>query len=183
MTSHTPKDIECDDAALVKRAVAGDYQAFKLLYEKHVSRVYAISLRYCGNADDASDITQEVFIQLWEKLKNYRAESRFSTWLHRVTTNISISYIRKRSSWWARTIQWSDTSDDERMSNNQPLFEHKLDRKILDLPQQARLVFVLFAIEGYRHNEIARLLRIAPGTSKAQYHRARQLLKEKLINE
>ena len=183
MAFKASKDFECDDSALVKRSVAGDYRAFKLLYEKHISRVYAICLRYCSNEDEASDVTQEVFIQVWEKLSNYRQESAFSTWLYRVTTNIAISYIRKRSPWWAHSVEWSETSNEEQLRSKEARFEHSLDRKIADLPEQARLVFILFAIEGYRHNEIARILDISPGTSKAQYHRARQLLKEKLKYE
>lgn len=180
MTFEAQKDASNDDSSLIERAVAGDYGAFKLLYEKHVARVYAICLRHCGNEDEASDITQDVFIQVWEKLAKFRGESAFSTWLYRVTTNISISHIRKRSPWWARSVDWSKADNEDQMKFNEIYFEHSLDRKIADLPKQARLVFVLFAIEGYRHAEIAKLLNISSGTSKAQYHRARQLLKEKL---
>ncbi len=183
MTFNASKDIDYDDSTLIKRSLAGDRQAFRLLYDKHVSHVYAICLRYCSNEDEASDVTQEVFIQVWEKLGGYKGDSSFSTWLYRVTTNISISHIRKRSPWWARTIEWTDAGDEEQMRQNESHFEHSLDRKIADLPQQARLVFVLFAIQGYRHDEIARILKIATGTSKAQYHRARQLLKEKLKHD
>jgi len=183
MRFDAPEDLDDDDSSLVERAVAGDYDAFKLLYEKHVARVYAICLRYCGNEDDASDVAQDVFIQVWEKLKNFRGESTFSTWLYRVATNVSISYIRKRSPWWVRSIEWTKAGNEELMRVNESYFEHSLDKKIADLPKQARLVFVLFAIEGYRHTEIAKILRISPGTSKAQYHRARQLLKEKLKHD
>jgi RNA polymerase sigma-70 factor (ECF subfamily) len=180
MTFKAPVDLEHDEDSLIKRSIARDNDAFKLLYEKHVARVYAICLRYSGNEDEASDIAQEVFIQVWEKLKNFRGESAFSTWLHRITTNISISYIRKRSPWWARSIEWSKAGNEEQLKVTETYFEHSLDKKIADLPKQARLVFVLFAIDGYRHAEIAQILKISPGTSKAQYHRARQLLKEKL---
>lgn len=180
MASKAPEDLEHDDSSLVARAVARDYDAFKLLYQKHVARVYAICLRYCGNEDEASDVTQEVFIQVWQKLKSFKSESTFSTWLYRVATNISISHIRKRSPWWARSIEWSNAANEEQMRVHETYFEHSLDKKIADLPKQARLVFVLFAIEGYRHTEIAKILKISPGTSKAQYHRARQLLKDKL---
>lgn len=107
MAPETPEGLEHDDSSLVERSVARDYDAFRLLYEKHVARVYAICLRYCGNEDEASDIAQEVFIQSWEKLQNFKGESTFSTWLYRVTTNISISHIRKRSPWWVRSIEWT----------------------------------------------------------------------------
>lgn len=183
MAFSTSKDVECNDQSLVSRSIAGDQQAFKLLYEKHVARVYAICLRLCNDQDEASDVAQEVFIQVWKKLGNYRGDSAFSTWLYRVASNTSISHLRKRSPWWARSIDWSEAASEAEMKVNTPHFEHSLDRKIASLPQQARLVFVLFAIEGYRHEEIARILKIATGTSKAQYHRARTLLKEKLVNE
>ena len=183
MAFEASKDVEYDDSALVKRSIAGDQQAFKLLYEKHVARVYAICLRLCCDKDEAADVAQEVFIQVWKKLANYRGESAFSTWLYRVTTNISISHIRKRKAWWARGIDWTKAVNEEEMKTRAPHAEHNLDRDIAQLPEQARLVFVLFAIEGYRHEEIAQILNIATGTSKAQYHRARQLLKEKLKHE
>ena len=169
MTSESPEDHEYDDSSLVERSVAGDYKAFELLYEKHVARVYAICLRYSGNEDEASDITQDVFIQVWEKLNKYRGDSAFSTWLYRIATNISISHFRKRSPWWIRSIDWSRADNEDQMKVGHAHFEHSLDKKIASLPKQARLVFVLFAIEGYRHNEIARMLKISSGTSKAQY--------------
>ena len=183
MASEAPEDLENDDSSLVERSVARDYDAFRLLYEKHVSRVYAVCLRYSGDEGEACDITQEVFIQVWEKLKHFKGESSFSTWLYRVTSNISISHIRKRSPWWLRSVEWSKADNEEQLRVNETHFEHGLDKKIAGLPKQARLVFVLFAIDGYRHTEIARILKISPGTSKAQYHRARQLLKEKLKHD
>ena len=183
MAFEAPDDLQHDDTELVERCVAGDYEAFRLLYEKHVARVYAICLRYCNNEDDASEVAQEVFVQVWEKLQTYKGKSTFTTWLYRVATNISISHIRKRSPWWVRGIDWSKADHEEQMRVNETHFEHSLDQKIADLPKQARLVFVLFAIEGYRHNEIAKILKISSGTSKAQYHRARQLLKEKLQHD
>lgn len=171
------------DETLVARCIRGDRRAFRCLYEKHIGRVYAICLRLCGDKDDASDVAQEVFIQIWGKLESYRGESVFSTWLYRVTSNTAISHIRKRKPWWTHGLDWSKAQTEEALVTEPVHFEHNLDRKILELPEQARLVFVLFAIEGYRHEEIAKMLGIAAGTSKAQYHRARQLLKEKIEHE
>ena len=183
MPLETSKDVECDDKSLVRRSVSGDQQAFRQLYDKHVARVYAVCFRLSSDKDEASDIVQEVFIQVWTKIRNYRGDSAFSTWLHRVSTNIAISHIRKRNRWWLRHTDWDDAEKNEQLKVDEYYFENSLDKKIVELPQQARLVFVLFAIEGYRHDEIAKILRIAVGTSKAQYHRARNLLKEKLKNE
>lgn len=175
--------VDCDDAVLIARCTSGDQRAFQSLYEKHIGRVYAICVRLCNDKDEASDIAQDVFIQVWKKLKDYRGDSAFSTWLYRVATNITISHLRKRKPFWARHIDWSDASSEEEMRVDSGHFEHNLDKDIAGLPEQARLVFVLFAIEGYRHEEIAKMMKIAVGTSKAQYHRARKILREKLTNE
>jgi len=176
-----PKE-SSDDNAIVTRCIAGDQRAFKLLYERHVGRVYAICFRLCGDKDEASDIAQDVFIQVWKKLKDYRRESAFSTWLYRVATNITLSHLRKRKPLWARHIDWANAGQEEQMGVKQSHFEQGLDKQIAELPEQARFVFILFAVEGYRHEEIAKMMKIAVGTSKAQYHRARKLLKEKLNN-
>ena len=176
-------DTHCDDKTLVARSIAGDQQAFTCLYERHLARVYTICLRLCGDQEETADITQDVFIHVWDKLDKYRGDSEFSTWLYRVATNVAISHIRKRKPFWARYIDWPSAANEEQMKTSAQHFEHHLDREILNLPEQARLVFVLFAIEGYRHEEIAKIMNIATGTSKAQYHRARQLLKEKLKHE
>lgn len=130
----------------------------------------------------AEDATQEVFIQLWEKLANFNAQSKFTTWLHSVTSNITISYIRKQKGWWQKTFNIEDS----------PVMQHSaeasagsisLDDYVLRLPERARHVFVLHALEGYRHEEIAELLNMAVGSSKAQFHRAKQLMTEWMENE
>ncbi|ASK70405.1 RNA polymerase subunit sigma-24 [Shewanella bicestrii] len=161
---------------LITLASQGNRAAFKQLYLHHHPRVYALSLRLSGQASQAEEITQECFILVWQKLPQFRGESQFSTWLHSICVNQALSFIRKQKSFWARFIPME--SDEEHSSAD----EHYqgLDKLILKLPERARIVFVLCAIEGYQHEEIAQLLGIAVGTSKTQYHRAKQLLQEML---
>ncbi|MCL1078112.1 RNA polymerase sigma factor [Parashewanella spongiae] len=164
-----------EEHQLIALASSGDKQAFKSLYETHHKRVYALAYRLAGGHDLAHDITQECFIRLWDKLPSYRGESQFSTWLHRLCVNQTLTMIKSQKSFWNRLFS-ADALPEYSINDDY----HELDQMILKLPERARVVFVLFAIEGYRHEEIADLLNMAVGTSKAQYYRARQLLKEML---
>lgn len=164
------------DFELVTLARQGDRSAFKQLYFNHHQRIYALSLRLCGQVAQAEEITQECFILVWQKLPQFRGDSQFSTWLHRICVNQALSSIRKQKSLWARFIPLEN--DNAPHCNNGEY--QGLDRLILRLPERARIVFVLCAVEGYQHDEIADLLGIAIGTSKTQFHRAKQLLQEML---
>ncbi|QYJ79478.1 RNA polymerase sigma factor [Shewanella acanthi] len=161
---------------LVALASQGNREAFKQLYLSHHQRIYALSLRLCGQVSQAEEITQECFILVWQKLPQFRQESQFSTWLHSICVNQALSSIRKQKSFWARFIPMEAELEPTGLNEQY----QGLDRLLLKLPERARIVFVLCAIEGYQHDEIAQLLGIAVGTSKTQYHRARQLLQEML---
>ncbi len=170
-----------DQVELVTRAQQGDQQAFHQLYLIHYRRIYALCWRMLADKDSAEDVCQEVFVQLWQKIANFRGESKFTTWLHSVATHIVLGHLRKQKNWLQRIFSIEDQQVDvgtvelvdEKVSS-------ELDSKIQQLPERARLVFVLFAVEGYRHEEIAKMLDMAVGSSKSQYHRAKQLLKEML---
>ncbi len=170
------------EAVLIERTKGGDRQAFQGLYQMHVKRVYALCFRLLADREHAEDATQEVFVQLWHKLASFDGQSQFSTWLHSVTSNIAISYLRKQKNWLQKVVSFEDDGMSEQaVSDCQGL--NGLDKLVLRLPERARMVFVLHAIEGYRHEEIANMLGMAVGSSKAQYHRARNLLKEWFENE
>ena len=160
----------------IAAAIDGDRQAYQQLYQAHVGKVYALCLRMLADKDAAEDVCQEVFVQVWLKLGSFRGDSQFSTWLHRVATNQVFSHLRRQKSWLQRIISRDDDEVAPAVADH-PEFSD-LDRQIMRLPARARQVFVLFAIEGYRHEEIATMMNIAVGSSKAQYHRARQLLQE-----
>ncbi|MEM0909972.1 MAG: RNA polymerase sigma factor [Pseudomonadota bacterium] len=177
MTNAPPTDIGLQ--ALIKQAQKGDTQAFQQIYEMHIDRIYPLCLRLCADKSQAEDATQEVFIQVWKSIAKYNGDSRFSTWLHSVATNVTISYLRRQKNWWQRMFSL-DESDVLIRDADIPTDISPLEKHLTKLPERARIVFVLHAIDGYRHEEIAKLLKIAVGTSKAQFHRAKQLLEERL---
>ena len=171
--SALPESLETSDAALAAR---GDAQAFRRLYEENVDRVYALARRMVG-FDHAPELTQDVFVRAWQKLHTFRGEARFSTWLHRLAVNLILS---KRASFATERARF--LGDDEvlqRIETRPGGREHSMDfeKGIARLPQGARMVFVLHDVEGYRHEEIARFLGVTTGTTKAQMHRARMLLR------
>ena len=168
---------QAQEKAIIERARQGDKNAFQQLYEMHSGRVYTLCLRLTGDRGIAEDATQEVFIQLWRKLDSYQAQSKFSTWLHSVTANVTVSYLRKQRSWLQRMFNLEDSGVEQR-AGEQSSDSVDLETLVMKLPERARMVFVLHAIEGYRHEDIAQMLDMAVGSSKAQFHRAKQLLKE-----
>ena len=171
-----------DELLLIQRVKQGDRLAYQQLYEQYCPRVYGICYRLLGDASNAEDAVQEVFIQVWNKIGSFKEQSKFSTWLFSVATNLAISHYRKRNTWWSRFRSTEDVVIEETGAEDVRQ-EHGLDKKIQRLPEQARMVFVLFAVEGYRHEEIATKLGIAVGSSKSQYHRAKGLLKGWIENE
>jgi len=165
----------------IVRAKQGDQQAFHRLYESHHRRIYALCWRMLADKDSAEDVCQEVFVQLWQKINNFRGESKFSTWLHSVATNVVLGHLRKQKNWLQRVFSIEEqTISDVAVDMAEPLANKELDAKIQQLPERARLVFVLFAVEGYRHEEISQMLGMAVGSSKSQYHRAKSLLRTAL---
>lgn len=169
---------------LVARAQAGDQTAFRDLYRRHAGRVYALCLRLTGNASDADERTQDVFVRLWDKLRSFRGESAFGSWLHRLAVNVVLNEGRTTSRREKRVMPAEDPDGATGAQHAAPLHASglsiDLERAIAQLPDGAREVFVLYDIEGYAHAEIASLTGIAEGTSKAQLFRARRLLREKL---
>jgi RNA polymerase sigma-70 factor (ECF subfamily) len=174
----SPNDVESE---WIDQAKNGSQRAFHHLYERHHKRVYALCWRMLADKDSAEDVCQEVFVVLWVKINNFRGESKFSTWLHSVATNVVLGYLRKQKNWLQRVFSIEDQGTDKQEQTEQLVDNSgfdELDKHIARLPERARLVFVLFAVEGYRHEEIANMLKMAVGSSKSQYHRARTLLKE-----
>jgi RNA polymerase sigma factor (sigma-70 family) len=167
--------------ALVRQAQAGDRAAFGRLYRDHVGRVYAVCLRMVADGARAEQLTQDAFVRAWQTLASFRGDSAFSSWLYRIAVNTVLLDLRSAR---RRTARIEATDDLERFDQAGPGAPAEdvmdLEAGIAALPTQARTVLVLHDIEGYRHDEIAGLMGIAPGTSKAHLHRARQLLREVL---
>jgi RNA polymerase sigma-70 factor, ECF subfamily len=170
-----------EDAPLVARARGGDLPAFEELYRRTAARVFALCMRMTGDLQRAEELTQDVFVRAWQKLATFRGESRFSSWLFRLAVNVVLSAQRARRLELSRFVPADDSpvldGTAVRSASHHPV---DLERAIATLPEGARRVFVLHDVEGYRHEEIAELVGIAVGTSKAQLHRARRLLREVL---
>ena len=172
---------ERDAAALVRRAQNDDRAAFDALYTQHVGRIYAVCLRMSASRTEAERLTQDVFVRAWQGLKTFRGDSAFASWLYRLAVNVVLQDGRSSRRHESRIAVLPDpevldrrsttTRDDDRMD---------LERAIASLPPGARQALVLHDIEGYKHEEIARMTGSAVGSVKAQLHRARRLLRERL---
>jgi RNA polymerase sigma-70 factor (ECF subfamily) len=173
-----PRDDERD---LIRRAQARDAGAFEALYRSHVNRVYAVCLRLTADITLAEELTQRAFLTVWEKLPLFRGESAFTTWLHRLAVNTALADFRATRRREARVFATEDPAVFETATAPAPAgIRLDLEQAIAALPTQARAVFVLHDVEGWRHEEIADKLGVATGTTKAQLHRARKLLQEAL---
>lgn len=169
------------EPALVRRAQQRDTDAFAALYRAHLGRVYALCLRMTADVRQAEELTQQAFIGAWAKLPLFRGESAFGSWLHRLTVNTVLMAFRARSRFNARVVFTDDPAALESPTSPPPSGARlDLEQAIAALPPQARTIFVLHDVEGWQHDEIAEKLGLATGTSKAQLHRARNLLKEAL---
>jgi RNA polymerase sigma-70 factor, ECF subfamily len=169
----------------VRLAAAGDVRAFEDIYNAHHRRVYSVCLRMTRNVSEAEDLTQEVFVQLFRKLKTFRGESAFSTWLHRMTVNAVLMHFRKPV---VRLEQTTYDGDDQHERFNGRLTARKssvvdrisLDEALAKLSPGYRAVFILHDMEGYEHSQIGEILGCAVGTSKSQLHKARLKLRHLL---
>jgi len=175
----TGTDKVADEAAWIRQAKRSDARAFEALYRLHVDKVYGLCLRMTGNVSEAEDCAQEAFIQAWNKLDKFRGDSAFATWLHRIAVNAVLGRIRKSKREQDRIQVVADTSPAPLATGDSGELRD-LVAAVDRLPEGARHVFVLNAVYGYSHDESAKMLGIATGTSKAQLHRARRLLMQQL---
>jgi RNA polymerase sigma factor (sigma-70 family) len=169
-----------NDTDDVRAAAAGDRQAFQRLYRLHVGRIHGAMLRLSGyDHARAEDLTQDAFVRAWQKLDSFREQSAFGTWLYRLAVNVALMDIRARG---ADPVGYVD--EDSMPEHGETPFcaaeREELERAIGRLPPRARAVLVLHDVEGWRHEEIASELEMAVGSSKAQLHRARGLLRKAL---
>ena len=180
---------EFNEAQAIERAKQGDAEAFQALYERHKRRVYSLCLRMTANTAEAEDLTQEAFLQLYRKIATFRGESAFSTWLHRLSVNVVLMHLRKKS---LPVVSLDETTqggeedtpkkdfgaDDVALSGS--IDRLQLQRAVSDLPPGYRTIFVLHDVEGYEHNEIAGIVGCSIGNSKSQLHKARMKLRDLL---
>jgi RNA polymerase sigma-70 factor (ECF subfamily) len=174
------------DFALAQRAARGDMQAFEELFRLHRRLVYGLCLRMTQDVAEAEDVTQEVFVLLFRKIGGFRGEASFTTWLHRLTVNQVLMRFRKNKSRREDALEDEDLQSHESVRPVSPKAAQLLDRITLEsaiakLPPGYRAAFILHDVEGYEHEEVARILGCAVGTSKSQLHKARTKLR-KLLN-
>jgi RNA polymerase sigma-70 factor (ECF subfamily) len=177
------------DAELIARAQRGEEQAFEAIYNAHKRRVYYLCLRMIGNTAEAEELTQEAFMQVFRKIQTFRGDSSFSTWLHRVSVNVVLMKLRKKT-----PNEVPIDSDEENQEFVAPPKEFgapdltltglvdrvTLDRAVAELPPGCRQVFLLHDVMGCEHNEIAAMLDYSVGNSKSQLHKARMRLRKLL---
>jgi len=173
------------DYELTKLSAKGDMMAFEEIYNRHHRRVYSICLRMLQNTTEAEDLTQDVFIQLHRKIGSFRGDSAFTTWLHRLTVNQVLMHFRKRNVKFEKTTEEGETPIQIVGGTQNPLKMPVVDKiaiedAIAQLPTGYRNVFVLHDVEGYEHEEVARILGCSVGTSKSQLHKARLKLRKLL---
>jgi len=176
-------DLSATEERWVDKARAGDRLAFEQLYRSHCDRIFALCWRMCGGDRAlAEDMVQDAFVRAWKKLHLFKGDSKFGTWLHRLTVNVVLSDRRIRVKRLKRERNMDD--DVERtLIGERDVFaglRKDLEAAIAGLPERARTVLVLYDIEGYQHDEIAEMTGMAIGSSKAQLHRARKLVQEVL---
>ncbi|MGA8763425.1 MAG: sigma-70 family RNA polymerase sigma factor [Candidatus Sulfotelmatobacter sp.] len=186
------KSNQLGEAEAIDRAKQGDAEAFQVLYEMHKRRVYSLCLRMTANTAEAEDLAQEAFLQLFRKIATFRGESAFSTWLHRLSVNVVLMHLRKKAlpvvSLEETTQGAEEDSPKKDFGADDVALAGSIDRLHLQkavesLPPGYRMIFVLHDVEGYEHNEIAKIVGCSIGNSKSQLHKARMKLRDLLKME
>ena len=158
-----------------------DRTTFESLYRTHAKRIYSLAYRFSGNAADAEELLQDIFLLAYRKLDSFRHEAALSTWLHRLAVNRCLDHVRSRAARQAAATEpLNPDAPPPARDDSRPITHLDLERAIAQLPDGCRLAFVLHDVEGYDHREVAERLDIATGTSKSQVHKARLRLRRLL---
>lgn len=170
------------DWAIIQRAVAGDERAMRQLWSQNAPHIDAVVRRLVGDPDQAADIAQEVWIQIFKALPTYRGDSQFGTWAHRIAVNRTLNALRS-----IRRLAKSETEIDEETAavdngSELSLLAASIEEAARQLSPGARTVFLMHDVEGYTHEEIASELGITPGGSKSQLFKARVKLRRLLAH-
>jgi RNA polymerase sigma-70 factor (ECF subfamily) len=177
--------VRAADLELAHRCKNGDAAAFEELYRAHAGRLYNLVFRMAGSTTEAEDLLQEVFLHAHRKLGSFRGDSSLGTWLYRLAVNQCLDVLRGRQAKMTRT---TDSFDDE--GADEPvaavpaiptaISRLDLERSIARLPPGCRAAFILHDVEGFEHQEVAKMLGVSEGTSKSQVHKARMKLRAML---
>lgn len=172
-----------EEAELIRRACEGDPAPFRRLYDRHVERIYRLCFRMAGEDELAREFTQEAFVRAFQRIGQFRGDAAFSTWLHTIAVSVTLNGMRKVKRVRENEVQLVESLPGGGTSRD---IEHDTKRRLhaaIDaLPEMYRTVFLMYDLEGYPHEEIARVLDVAVGTSKARLSRARARLREALAD-
>lgn len=180
---------DLNEAEAIEKAKLGDALAFQGLYDKHKRRVYSLCLRMTANTAEAEDLTQEAFLQLYRKIATFRGESAFSTWLHRLSVNVVLMHLRKKALPVVSLEESTQPGEEDTPKKDfgaedvalaGSIDRLQLQRAVDSLPPGYRTIFVLHDVQGYEHNEIAKIVGCSIGNSKSQLHKARMKLRDLL---
>ncbi|MBA2562103.1 MAG: RNA polymerase sigma factor [Chitinophagaceae bacterium] len=170
------------DSDLIQGSIEGDSRIQEVLYHRFSPKMYAVCLRYSGNADDAQDLLQEGFIKVFKNLGKFRGDGSFEGWIRRIFVNTSIEHFRKKVNLYSVTETQEVTIEDKEWNVLDSLAEKDIITMIQELSPGYRSVFNMHVIEGYSHKEIADILGINEGTSKSQLARAKVVLRKMVEN-
>ncbi len=183
-----------DVSALVRRAQAGDQEAFGTLVQAHYERVFRTVLGMIRDEHDARDVCQEVWITVWKNLGTYRGDSQFTTWLHPIAVRRAVDHLRRRQKWFHRFLPFAGADTEEHAAVAEPADETpdprqaaerregsgRFERALAALPEKHRMVLVLREVEGLSYEQIAHTLNCRTGTVMSRLFNARRLLAQKL---
>lgn len=170
-----------EEKVLVKKCIAGDSRAQFRLYKKYVKAMYHTAVRMLSNSMDAEDVVQEVFVKVFKNLKSFKGDATLGAWIKRITINTTLNHLRKNNPVsWNTLDQYEHVLVDPQGEDIETIDLALIHRAIKQLPEGCRVIFNLFLLEGYRHQEIAEILKISESTSKSQYQRAKRLLRKEL---
>ena len=168
---------------LIQGCITENRSCQQALFNRFANRMMTLCIRYCGNREDAQDVLQEGFIKLFDHIGDFRNQGPFEGWIRRIFVNTSLAHLRKSH------VKYENASLDEVTAEPEDptLIDHYAAQELLelvaDLPAGYRIVFNLFALEGYSHKEIAGLLKITEATSRTQFFKARKALRAMLSHK
>ena len=177
-----------EEAAVIKRILEGDINAFELLMTAYEKNVYNLALRMCSNPEDAADMTQEAFIKAYNSLPSFRGDSKFSVWLYRIVSNVCLDFLRKQKRRPSVSLSLEDESGEsvelqipDESASPHKLLEQKLSREAVrrglnELPPEHRQILILRELQGLSYDEISEALGLESGTVKSRIFRARKKL-------
>ena len=172
---------DCTESDLVARAIAGDRVAARAIYDAHAPVVFRLAFRIVG-PDFAEECTQDVFVRAFQRLAMFRGDSTLRTWLHTITVSVALN-LKRRERRRSTHMSLDFVPDIEApLAEADPLLTQRLNRALDSLPDELRAVVILYLVQGHTHPEIAAMLDIPEGTSKARLSRARARLREELAD-